>query len=194
MSAAPATTDGADPAFRATAADDDRRRDRPILTPGTGAPRDAWMFLGVRISQLSNPEAPPVVAEMTLPAGASPPFHVHDALDDSFYVLEGTMVVRAGDEVRMATPGTWVPFPAKVPHTFRLLDHPVRALLIHSNDSFMRAVRAIGHPERADEEPTTTSGPSPDELERMLAEHGIRTVGPPMEHEEAAEWTRRLQA
>lgn len=54
----------------------------------------------------------------------------------------------------------------------------------------MGAVRAIGHPAKADEQPTPAAGP--DELDRMMAEHGVRTVGPPMEADEAAGWIRRL--
>jgi hypothetical protein len=51
---------------------------------------DSWMFLGVRVDIFTAPGAP-VVAEATLPAGASPPLHVHADLDDSFYVLEGRL-------------------------------------------------------------------------------------------------------
>lgn len=153
---------------------------------------DEWMFLGVRLRLLSHPDAPLLIAEAVLPEGASPPIHVHENLDDSFYILDGTMVVRCGDEVTLGTAGTWVPFPRTVPHTFRVIDQPARALLVHTNDSFMSAVRALGHPARPDEVPTTLGGPDPEELTRTLALHGIRNIGPSMEADEAERWLRHL--
>ena len=155
-------------------------------------PSADWMFLGIHVTQLTSDAGPMVVAEALLPAGASPPFHRHDDLDDSFYVLDGTMVVRCGDEVSLARPGTWVPFPATVPHTFRVIGQPARILLVHANDSFMKLVKAIGHPLRDGEQPTTTGGPSPETLATMMAEHGIQSLGPAMEADEAEAWLRRL--
>jgi mannose-6-phosphate isomerase-like protein (cupin superfamily) len=58
---------------------------------------ETWMFLGVRVEVRTDPDAPVVVAEGLLPSGASPPLHVHANLDDSFYLLDGRMVVRCGD-------------------------------------------------------------------------------------------------
>ncbi|HVA75517.1 MAG TPA: cupin domain-containing protein [Acidimicrobiales bacterium] len=153
---------------------------------------DDWTFLGVRIRQLSAPREPMVVAEVWLPEGASPPLHVHEGLDDSFYVLEGTMVVRCGDEVTVAGSGTWVPFPSGVPHTFRVMRGPAWALQVHADDSFMQFVRAVGRPTRAGDEPTTAGGPDPDELSRLMAAHGMRAVGDPMEVDEAEGWMQRL--
>ena len=60
--------------------------------------------------------------------GRLPPAHVHADLDDSFYLLDGRMVIHCGDEVWEAGPGSWVQFPAGVPHTFRVLGGPARAL------------------------------------------------------------------
>ena len=153
---------------------------------------EEWMFLGVRLRVLSGPDAPLLIAEAVLPEGASPPLHVHADLDDSFYVLEGAMVIRCGDEVSIGTAGTWVPFPRTVPHTFRVIDGPARILLVHANASFMSAVRALGHPARQDEVPTTVGGPDPEELTRTLELHGIRNIGPSMEADEAERWLQNL--
>ena len=151
-----------------------------------------WMFLGVRIKQLSAPRERMVVAESWLPEGASPPLHVHDGLDDSFYVLEGTMVVRCGDDVTIARTGTWVPFPSGTPHTFRVMNGPARLLQVHADDSFMQFVRAVGRPSRAVDEPSTSGGPDPGELSSLAAGHGMRVVGDPMEADEAEGWMQRL--
>jgi quercetin dioxygenase-like cupin family protein len=150
------------------------------------------MFLGVRVDILTGAGAPVVVAEARLPAGASPPLHVHDELDDSFYVLDGRMVVRCGDDVFLASAGTWVQFPSRVPHTFRVLDAPARVLLVHADDSFIRTVKAVGRPADADDTPTTRGGPSVRALDVALARHGITNVGPPMEQDEADRWLDRV--
>ena len=154
--------------------------------------RRSWWFLGLVVDELTEDGAPTVVAEATLPEGASPPFHVHADLDDSFYVLEGKMVVRCGDEVSLATAGTWVQFPAGVPHTFRVLDGQARILNVHADDSFLGFVRDIGRPAVEGDSASTGEGPPMDELVRSMSEHGITTVGPPMEEDEARSWLAQL--
>ena len=130
------------------------------------------------------------MAEGILPLGASPPLHVHDDLDDSFYVLDGRMVVRCGDDVFLATSGSWVQFPRQVPHTFRVLDGPARILMVHANDTFIQTVRAIGHP--ATDALAIPGGTSIDELNVAFAAHGITNVGPPMEQDDVEDLLRAL--
>jgi len=162
------------------------------VTPPADSEDGDWWFLGTRIRQLTPSRAQLVVAEAILPQGASPPLHVHDDLDDSFYVVEGMMVVRCGDDVSLATSGTWVPFPRRFPHTFRVMGGPARVVMIHANDSFMRAVRSIGRPAADDDVPTTGGGPGPDELRQAMATNDITAVGAPMEEDEARAWVQAL--
>jgi len=151
-----------------------------------------WSFLGVRIKELRVASTGPVVVEAALPEGASPPLHEHDDIDDSFFVLDGTMVVRCGSNVSLATPGTWVAFPRLVPHTFRVMDGPARVLLVHANTSFVDAVHDIGEPATPGGRPAATAALTSQELSRALAAHGIRTVGEPMEEPEARRWLSSL--
>jgi len=162
------------------------------MTPDT-APR-RWLFLGLLVEELTEPGSPVTVATAVLPEGASPPAHVHAALDDSFYVLEGHMVVRRGDDVWDAGQGSWVQFPAGVPHTFRVLDGPARILMVHADGSFLEAVHRLGRPAVRSDRPSAEPGPSIEELGRVLAEHGITNVGPPMEEDEAARLRSELEA
>jgi mannose-6-phosphate isomerase-like protein (cupin superfamily) len=152
--------------------------------PGAPSP-GRWLFLGVLIDVLTEPGAPVTVAVAVAPEGASPPAHVHAGLDDSFYLLEGRMVIRCGDEVWEAGPGSWVQFPASVPHTFRVLGGSARALLVHANDSFMAAVREIGRPATETDIAEITQDLTIGELDRAFATHGITNVGPPIEQAEA---------
>lgn len=160
--------------------------------PGTPSPSQ-WLFLGVLVNELTEPGAPVTVAEAVLPEGASPPAHVHAALDDSFYVLDGRLVLHCGDDVREAGPGSWVQFPAGVSHTFRVLGGPARVLMVHADDSFMAAVREIGRPATGADVPDATPGPTVGELSEAFAAHGITNVGPPMEQAEAERLLRYLR-
>ena len=161
--------------------------------PGTSSPRQ-WSFLGVLVDELTEPGAPVTVAVGVAPEGASPPAHVHADLDDSFYLLDGRMVIRCGDEVWEAGPGSWAQFPAGVPHTFRVLGGPARVLMVHADDSFLAAVRGIGRPATGTDVPDATQGPTLEELDRVFAAHGITNVGPPMEQAEAERLLGQLAA
>ena len=161
--------------------------------PATPSPR-RWLFLGVLIDVLTDPGAPVTVAEGILPEGASPPAHLHAALDDSMYILDGRMVICCGDEVWQAGPGSWVQFPAGVPHTFRVLGGPARVLLVHADDSFLAAVRQIGRPATRADVPGAAASPTIEELDQAFAAHGITNVGPPVEQDEAGRLLGQLAA
>jgi mannose-6-phosphate isomerase-like protein (cupin superfamily) len=82
--------------------------------------------------------------------GSAPPLHVHDDLDDTWYILEGRMVVRCGDEALVVGAGHWVSMPRGVPHTFRVVGvREARILLVHDNPSFRDLIRALGTPATA---------------------------------------------
>ncbi len=44
--------------------------------------------------------------------------HTHPDFDETFYVLEGTLAFRLGDNAHEAGPGTVAHIPRGVPHTF----------------------------------------------------------------------------
>jgi mannose-6-phosphate isomerase-like protein (cupin superfamily) len=52
------------------------------------------------------------------PGFAGPPPHVHEHLHDMFYVLEGTLTMRLGDETLELDPGSFVCVPPGSVHTF----------------------------------------------------------------------------
>jgi len=128
-----------------------------------------------------------VVLEMTLPVGSSPALHVHRSLDDTWYILDGKMVVRCGDETLVSGAGYWVSMPRGVPHTFRVVgDHEARILLVHDNAFFRDFIRALGKPAAAQVVPTKPVFPPMDELTRVARSHDLTPVGPPMSADDAA--------
>lgn len=97
------------------------------------------------------------IAEVTVAPGfPGPPPHTHRELTDSFYVLEGTLTVRVGDETMEAGPGAYVCATPGTVHTFSNPgDSPVRFLNINSPagwENYLRELMAAmgdGPPEPA---------------------------------------------
>ena len=146
----------------------------------------AWWFLDLLVVEhRCAPDMSTVVLEMTLPVGAAPPLHVHDDLDDTWYILEGEMVVRCGGEDLVVGAGHWVSMPRGVPHTFRVVgEREARILLVHDNASFRDLIRALGMPASTRVVPSDPTFPPMDELARIAAAYDLRPVGPPMSVED----------
>lgn len=147
----------------------------------------AWWFLDLLVLEhRCAPGMTTVVLEMTLPVGSSAPLHVHDSLDDTWYILDGEMVVRCGDDTRSVGAGDWVSMPRGVPHTFRVVGtHDARILLVHDNATFRDLIRDLGVPAQAHVVPPQPMFPPMDELARVAASHDLTPVGPPMSAEDA---------
>jgi mannose-6-phosphate isomerase-like protein (cupin superfamily) len=148
----------------------------------------AWWFLdALVIEHRGAPRMTGTVLEMLLPVGHSPVTHIHDHLDDSWYVLDGSLAVRCGDDEFSATAGRWLSLPRGVAHTFRVVgNRPARILLVHDNGSFRDFVRDLASPALEQTMPPTPEFPSFDVLGRVAAAHDLRPVGPPMTSEQAA--------
>jgi mannose-6-phosphate isomerase-like protein (cupin superfamily) len=146
-----------------------------------------WWFLDTLVVEhRCAPEMNTIVLEMTLPVGAAPPLHVHDNLDDTWYILEGQMVVRCGDEELVVGAGNWVSMPRGVPHTFLVVgDREARILLVHDNASFRDFIRELGIPADTQVVPPQPLFPSTEELARVAGAHDLRPIGPPLSAEEA---------
>jgi glyoxylate utilization-related uncharacterized protein len=136
-----------------------------------------------------------IVLELTLPVGHSPALHVHDTLDDTWYVLEGEMAVRCGDDEYVARAGHWVSMPRGVPHSFRVVgDQPARILTVHDNSTFRDFVEELGAPTAERVPPPVPSFPTMDDLARAANRHDLRPVGPPMTEEQAQALVARVLA
>jgi mannose-6-phosphate isomerase-like protein (cupin superfamily) len=154
----------------------------------------AWWFLDTLVVEHRRaPGMTTTVMEMTLPVGHAPALHVHDALDDTWYILEGRMAVRCGDEEYIAEAGNWVSMPRGVPHTFRVVgDHPARILTVHDNSTFRDFVEDLGVETDERVPPPVPSFPPIDELVRVANTHDLRPVGPPMTEDQARELIARV--
>src|ERR1700684_3072570 len=109
-----------------------------------------WWFLDTLVVEHRfAPDMNTVVLEMTLSVGAAPPLHVHDNLDDTWYILEGQMVVRCGDEELVVG------------------EREARILLVHDNPSFRDFIRELGIPADTQIVPSQPLFPPLEELARV---------------------------
>lgn len=117
------------------------------------------------------------VLESRLPANSHTPFHRHDAEDEAFYVLEGTLTLYL-DEGRTleAGPGSYVHLPCGVAHGFRTRT-AVRMLVVCGTDGFIEMTREAGGPAMRDALPPPAE-PDYARLERACARHAIAILGP----------------
>jgi quercetin dioxygenase-like cupin family protein len=148
----------------------------------------AWWFLDTLVIEHRRTEAMAgIVLEMTLPVGHAPPLHIHDTLDDNWYVLQGQMAARCGEDEFLIETGSWVSMPRGVPHAFRVVgDHPARILIVHDNSTFRDFVRELGASTTQRVPPPTPSFPTMDQLARAAGNHDLRPIGPPITPDEAS--------
>jgi len=112
--------------------------------------------------------------------GFSPPLHVHQREDESFYVLEGELTMRCGDRTFEARPGAFVFLPRGVPHTFVVEgDRPARMLTLITPGGGEAFFREAGRPAESDGLPPAAP-PDIAALKRAGAMFGSEIVGPPM--------------
>lgn len=118
--------------------------------------------------------------EVLAPPGDSPALHVHRADDESFFVIEGHVRFRCGDQDIAAGSGSFVFLPRGVPHTF-VVEGTTNARLVGlltpggGEQFFVDA----GRPAEADGLPPKTP-PDIELLKRNSAKYAMEIVGPPL--------------
>jgi quercetin dioxygenase-like cupin family protein len=118
--------------------------------------------------------------EFLFPHHASPPLHTHPQ-DESYFVLEGRLTVRAGGRRFALEADAAAVVPMGVAHTFRVDSDTARVLVLSMPAGLERFVRDGAVPASTPTlPPAGTSRPTSEELERILATHGQVNVGPPL--------------
>jgi quercetin dioxygenase-like cupin family protein len=120
------------------------------------------------------------LVESWIAAGASPPLHIHRYEDEAFWVLEGRVRFRCGDEDIVVGSGSFVFLPRDVPHTF---------VVEGEDDAHILTLLTPGGGEwffidggRAPEGPGLPPPGPPDieKLRRVAPLYGSEIVGPPL--------------
>jgi mannose-6-phosphate isomerase-like protein (cupin superfamily) len=111
------------------------------------------------------------LSEPTIDPGfPGPPPPRHERLHDMFYVLDGVLTMRLGDDTRELGPGTFVCVPPGVTHTFsNTSDAPVRFLNFNTPAGWENYMRDLGEAAKA--------GPlTPDVIGRIASRYDFQVV------------------
>lgn len=88
-----------------------------ILAPGQGrvvrVPGHPYTYKATR----ENTRGAYSLVEVTI-TGQGPPQHIHGAEEEAFYVLEGSVNIKLGEEIVHGGPGAFVLIPRGTVHTF----------------------------------------------------------------------------
>ena len=85
--------------------------------------------------------------EVFVVPGGGPPPHIHHAESELFYVLEGDLTIRAGDQAVRGGPGACVHVPSGTVHTFKNEGStPARMLVVYEPAGFEQYFSAVGTP------------------------------------------------
>lgn len=83
--------------------------------------------------------------EIITPPGGGPPLHIHDTVDEAFYVVEGEYEIRLDSQAYKAPGGTLVYGPRGVAHEFRNVgDGPAKMLCIATPAGVERFFEGLG--------------------------------------------------
>lgn len=111
--------------------------------------------------------------ENVIAPGDGPPLHTHADEDESWYVLQGALRFRLGDELAQAPAGSFVFVPRGTPHCFQNAgEEPARIIVMFTPSGMERFFDRFA---------TLPAGPvDPDAFRSIGAEVGMDVMGPPM--------------
>ncbi|MFJ8436182.1 cupin domain-containing protein [Kitasatospora sp. NPDC094019] len=98
-----------------------------------------WLLLGEDTGGLYS------FFEVTTPPGSGPPLHIHQEMDESFYVVEGEYEFQLGDDFHKVGPGSMVYGPRGLRHAFvNSGDRPGRMLCVVAPGGIESWFRELG--------------------------------------------------
>lgn len=124
------------------------------------------------------------LTKVTQPPGAATPVHLHTREAEAFYLLDGTMTYRAGEQDYRLSPGSFIYLPAGVPHAFRVTgDAPVQFLAVVAPGGLMDLYDEAGQPAAERRLPGADGTALSADVQRWLEaapRYGIQVLGPPL--------------
>ena len=124
---------------------------------------------------------------VTQPPGQASPLHVHTKEAEAWFLLQGAMTYRAGDQLIRMTADDFIYLPRGVPHAFRTTGTvPVRFLALTLPGGLLGIYDEVGVP--ATERRLPDAGISDADIARWLElspRYGLSVVGPPIPEADA---------
>jgi quercetin dioxygenase-like cupin family protein len=155
-----------------------------VRQPGEGPATWAMGSLFERVVSGGETGGAFCMSLVTQPPGTATPLHVHTREAEAFYVLDGTLIYQAGEELHHLTAGSFIYLPTAVPHAFRVTGStPVRFLGLASPGGLMDLYDEVGIPARERRLPGPDGTPLGEDVVRWLdvaPRYGLQVVGPPI--------------
>jgi len=124
------------------------------------------------------------MALVTQPPGTATPLHRHTHEAEAFYLLDGSMTYRAGDQTFRLSTGDFIWLPAGLPHAFRVTGSaPVRFLGLTAPGGLMGLYDEVGIPAAESVGSPGLGLPMSEEIARwneVGPRYGLQVVGPPL--------------
>ncbi len=118
------------------------------------------------------------VFEYLAPAGKASPLHHHPDADETFYLLEGAMLVHVDGVEHEASEGATITFLRGVPHAYAITSEQARILMVLTPGAGLNFFREAGEPAAS----VTLPPPRERNLEQFQAAaagNGVVLLGPP---------------
>jgi quercetin dioxygenase-like cupin family protein len=129
--------------------------------------------LAVKAAAAATGGAYTLLEDRVAPGGGPPP-HIHQGEDEAFFVLDGALRVRCGDETFQVEPGGFVYLPRRVPHGWSVVgDIPARFLTLVSPGGIEEFFAEVGVPATALHPELPTTPPDMVRILRVAAKYGI---------------------
>lgn len=144
-----------------------------------------WHFGSLMIWHLTGAETGGDLSlgEVVVRQGAEPPMHIHAREDETWYVIEGTVLFQRGHERLLAGPGSAVLLPRGIPHGFAVQSPQARILHAYAPAGLEAAFRAVSTPVPVRELPPPAAAPDDAQLARVSEVYGalgVTFIGPPL--------------
>jgi quercetin dioxygenase-like cupin family protein len=114
--------------------------------------------------------------EAVIRKGDEPPPHVHHREDESFFVLEGALRVRVGDDWLSGTSGSFVFCPRDVPHLLTLETEEVRVLTLVTPGGLESFFVELGEPAPSRRLPTDLPELDVQRVVTLAAHYGAEVL------------------
>ena len=160
----------------------------PVVHRPSGTAPATWAMGSLFEHLLSSDESGGLgVSLVTQPPGIATPLHRHTNEDEAFFLLDGSMTYRAGDDVFRLTEGDFIWLPRGLPHAFRVTGStPVRFVGFADPGRLLALYDEVGIPARERRIPGPDGQPMDVEIPRwneVGPRYGLEVVGPPLPEE-----------
>lgn len=120
---------------------------KPVTVSAAEGDARWWLgSLAVIKATAADTDGQITIVEITEPAGAEAPLHVHHREDEAFWILEGSVTFEVGSDIIHARAGDYVFGPREIPHRYTVGAAGCRMLFILTPGGFEHVVMALSEP------------------------------------------------